>query len=120
MRRLVALLSICTLPAADVTIRRDTYGIPHILAATEEGASFGLGYAQAEDHAEVIARHYASARGEWNKALGGSKENDFRILGYRNPIESQRLYRPFQRPTGGSLTHSQRASINTYPSTKRS
>ncbi len=93
MYRLLALLFIATLHAADVTIRRDTYGIPHILASTEEGASFGLGYAQAEDHAEVIARHYVAARGEPNRAFGGSKDADFRILGYRNPAESLRLYR---------------------------
>ncbi|HJR59239.1 MAG TPA: penicillin acylase family protein [Vicinamibacterales bacterium] len=57
------------LPSADilaqqVTIRRDTYGIPHILADTEEAAAFGFGYAQAEDHAAEIGRRYLSARGE--------------------------------------------------------
>ncbi len=35
--------------AAQVTIRRDTYGVPHILAKTEEAAAFGFGYAQADD-----------------------------------------------------------------------
>ena len=93
MHWLLALLSIPAMQAADVSIRRDTYGIPHILSATEEDASFGLGYAQAEDHAEAIARRYVAARGESNKAFGGSKEDDFRILGYRNPSEAQRLYR---------------------------
>ena len=50
--------------AQQVTIRRDTYGIPHILAETEEAAAFGFGYAQAEDHAAEIGRRYLSARGE--------------------------------------------------------
>ena len=57
------------LPSADalsrqVTIRRDTYGIPHILAETEEAAAFAFGYAQAEDHAAEIGRRYLAARGE--------------------------------------------------------
>jgi acyl-homoserine-lactone acylase len=49
--------------AQQVTIRRDTYGIPHILAESEEAAAFGFGYAQAEDHAAEIGRRYLSARG---------------------------------------------------------
>jgi acyl-homoserine-lactone acylase len=57
------------LPSADLlsgqsVIRRDTYGIPHILADTEEAAAFAFGYAQAEDHAAEIGRRYLSARGE--------------------------------------------------------
>jgi acyl-homoserine-lactone acylase len=46
------------------TIRRDTYGVPHILAETEEAAAFAFGYAQAEDHAAEIGRRYLSARGQ--------------------------------------------------------
>ncbi|MCA9439504.1 MAG: penicillin acylase family protein, partial [Candidatus Omnitrophica bacterium] len=33
----------------EVRIVRDHYGIPHIFADTDEGAAYGLGYAQAED-----------------------------------------------------------------------
>ncbi len=93
MRLLLLVLGLLPAGAAEVNIRRDTYGIPHILASTEEGAAFGLGYAQAEDHAEGIARRYVGARGEANKSYGGSKEADFRVLGYRNAEESQRLYK---------------------------
>ena len=35
--------------AAQVTITRDDWGIPHIKAATDADAVFGLLYAQAED-----------------------------------------------------------------------
>jgi acyl-homoserine lactone acylase PvdQ len=41
-----------------VIIRRDTFGVPHILAETEAAAGFGLGYAQAEDHAAEMARRF--------------------------------------------------------------
>jgi acyl-homoserine-lactone acylase len=50
--------------ASQVTIRRDTYGVPHILAQTEEAAAFGQGYAAAEDHCLTMARLYLKARGE--------------------------------------------------------
>lgn len=63
------------LPSADLlaqqaTIRRDTYGIPHILAETEEAAAFAFGYAQAEDHAAEIGRRYISARGDEARYFG--------------------------------------------------
>ena len=38
--------------AAQVTIYRDEYGVPHIVGETEEATFFGYGYAQAEDHLE--------------------------------------------------------------------
>ncbi|MFN0122111.1 MAG: penicillin acylase family protein, partial [Blastocatellia bacterium] len=63
--------------AARVTIRRDTYGVPHILAKTEEDAAFGLGHAQAEDHAVEIARRLVGARGEEAKYFGQNAEGDF-------------------------------------------
>lgn len=47
-----------------VTIRRDTFGVSHILASTEEAASFGQGYATAEDNVLVMARLFLQARGE--------------------------------------------------------
>jgi acyl-homoserine-lactone acylase len=33
-----------------VTIRRDTWGVPHVYAKTDAGAAYGLMYAQAEDN----------------------------------------------------------------------
>jgi acyl-homoserine-lactone acylase len=75
------------LPAASplaprVTIRRDTYGIPHILAETEEAAAFGFGYAQAEDHCVTIAQSLVSARGEQARYFGTGMENDFLLKLY--------------------------------------
>lgn len=70
--------------ASQVTIRRDTYGIPHILAKTEEAAGFGLGYAQAEDHCLPIARRLIAARGEAAKYLGQGLEGDFLMKRFDN------------------------------------
>ena len=65
--------------AADrVEIRRDTFGIPHILAEDEEAAGFGFGYAMAEDHASEIGRRYLQARGDAARHFGaGDIETDF-------------------------------------------
>lgn len=59
-------------------IRRDTYGIPHILADDEEAAGFAFGYAMAEDHAAEIGRRYLQARGEAARHFGPAHaETDF-------------------------------------------
>ena len=77
--------------AAEVTIRRDTFGIPHILADSEEAAAFGFGYAQAEDHAVEIVRRMIAARGETAKYFGESGvENDFNMAQFDNIGEASR------------------------------
>jgi|HubBroStandDraft_1064217.scaffolds.fasta_scaffold01390_6 acyl-homoserine-lactone acylase len=44
-------------------IRRDTYGVPHIWAPTEEEAAFAQGYAAAEDYFPLLARLFLRAKG---------------------------------------------------------
>lgn len=66
--------------AAQATIRRDTWGVPHILAKTEEAAYFAQGYACAEDHCLVMARLYLKARAEEAAHFGPAfAENDFLV-----------------------------------------
>ena len=36
--------------ARDVTIYRDTYGVPHVFGRTDASTVFGFAYAQAEDN----------------------------------------------------------------------
>ena len=49
-------------PSGDVVIERDKLDIPHIYGATNEAASFGAGYAQAEDRLFLmdVLRHYGA------------------------------------------------------------
>jgi acyl-homoserine-lactone acylase len=61
-------------------IRRDTYGVPHILASTEEAAAFAQGYATAEDHFRDLARLFLRARGEQAAVFGPQyREQDILI-----------------------------------------
>ena len=76
-----------------VTIRRDTFGVPHILAETDEAAAFGLGYAQAEDHAEAIGRAYLRGRGDAARHFGADElDNDLAVRRLDNLGESARLF----------------------------
>lgn len=61
-------------PIADrAEIRRDMFGVPHILAEDEEAAAFAFGYAMAEDHAAEVGRRYLQARGEAARHFGPSE-----------------------------------------------
>ena len=53
--------------AEDVTVYRDTWGVPHIYADSEPGAAYALGWCMAEDRLEDI---HLNAR----TAIGGMAE----------------------------------------------
>ena len=54
----------------EATIYRDEYGIPHVFAQTLEGASFAIGYAQAEDRLEELLKNYRRANGTMSEVFG--------------------------------------------------
>lgn len=67
--------------AGEVEIRRTEHGVPHIDAATMEGAGFGLAYVQLEDHGPGIIRGMDAARGRLALIEGRSRvDSDARAL----------------------------------------
>jgi len=99
--------------AKKVVIRRDTYGVPHILAETEEAAAFAMGFAQAEDHAVEIARRFVSARGELARRLGSGADSDFEMRRYGNH-EVARSSFPNATPLMQSMMNAYAAGFNLY------
>jgi len=71
--------------AGKVRIVRDTYGLPHIFAANEPDAMYGLGYATAEDRLNQIFTTMYIAEGPLAE-LTGDKED----------LESDILFRSFR------------------------
>ncbi len=63
--------------AAQVTIHRDPWGVPHIFADAEEDGFYGLGYAQAEDQLEVVLRMFLAGRGQMAAAFGDGTTSGF-------------------------------------------
>jgi acyl-homoserine-lactone acylase len=64
----------------DVHIRRDTWGVPHILARTDVDAAYGLGFAQAEDDMVTLQQAVFTARGKLAELQGPSGvENDYLV-----------------------------------------
>src|SRR5690349_2195815 len=56
--------------ARDVTITRDTWGIPHIKGKTDADAVFGLVYAQAEDDFNRVETNFINSMGRLAEAEG--------------------------------------------------
>ena len=100
--------------AAQVTIRRDSLGVPHILAASEEAAAFGFGYAQAEDHALAIVRRMIAARGEGAKHFGEEAvEGDLDMAQFDN-IGAARRGLATISPLFRRIVSSYAAGVNRY------
>ena len=99
--------------ASQAEIRRDTYGVPHILAENEEAAAFAVGYAQAEDHVLEIVRRYFAARGEEARYFGGDVENDFKMKRYDN-YETARQHFDDLTPTFQKVMNGFAAGLNYY------
>lgn len=61
--------------ADQVTIRRTEYGIPHILAESEEAAAFGFAWAQCEDHFPLMYKAMVRGRSEVSLRYGATESN---------------------------------------------
>lgn len=59
--------------AGQVTIMRDTWGVPHVYGKTDADAVFGLMYAQAEDDFKRVELNYINAMGRLAEVEGESR-----------------------------------------------
>lgn len=64
----------------NVTIRRDSFGVPHIFGETDADAAYGLAYAHAEDDFQTIEQVMIAARGKLGAAYGiDAAPNDYMV-----------------------------------------
>jgi acyl-homoserine-lactone acylase len=79
--------------AGQVTITRDTWGIPHIYGKTDANAVFGMIYAQAEDDFHRIELNYLNAMGRLAESEGESElYRDLRMKLYIDPTDIKQKY----------------------------
>jgi len=79
--------------AGEVTITRDTWGIPHVYGKTDANAVFGMIYAQAEDDFNRIELNYLNAMGRLAESEGESQlYRDLRMKLYIDPVDMQQKY----------------------------
>jgi acyl-homoserine-lactone acylase len=79
--------------AGKVRIIRDTYGIPHIFAANEPDAMYGLGYATAEDRLKQVFTTMYTAEGRVTELAGGQNnlQNDILFRSFRFKQRAEEL-----------------------------
>jgi len=90
--------------SAPVAIARDARGIPHVEAATEPDAFFGLGFAQVQDRVAQMLWLRASARGRAAELVGEAAlpaDREARTIGIARLAEAQA--RRLDAPTRQSL-----------------
>jgi acyl-homoserine-lactone acylase len=79
--------------ARNVTIKRDTLGVPHIFGKTDADTAFGLAYAHAEDDYPIIQGSLAAARGQLAllllKKIGIANDFMVRLLNINEKVETQ-------------------------------
>ncbi|HEX6647882.1 MAG TPA: penicillin acylase family protein [Pyrinomonadaceae bacterium] len=99
MRLIVLALSVCAITsvaqaqdklARDVTIYRDTYGVPHVFGRTDASTVFGFAYAQAEDNFWRIEENYINALGRASEVYGEKSLDEDRL---NHALEIPRLAR---------------------------
>ncbi|MFN2260398.1 MAG: penicillin acylase family protein, partial [Parasphingopyxis sp.] len=92
-----AFLAARSAPAAaehdyDSVIRRDVWGVPHVLGRTDADAAFALGYAHAEDDFPTIEEVMASSRGRLGEITGrdgAAIDYVHHLLGVRGDVEER-------------------------------
>jgi acyl-homoserine lactone acylase PvdQ len=79
--------------AANVSIIRDDWGIPHVYGKTDADAVFGVMYAQAEDDFNRVETNYLNAMGRLSEAEGESAVyRDLRMKLFIDPADLEAKY----------------------------
>src|SRR5882672_2258901 len=74
--------------ARNITIIRDTWGIPHVYGKTDADAVFGVMYAQAEDDFNRVETNYLNAMGRLAEAEGEAEiYRDLRMKLFIDPVD---------------------------------
>jgi acyl-homoserine lactone acylase PvdQ len=79
--------------AQNVTVIRDSWGIPHVYGKTDADAVFGVMYAQAEDDFNRVETNYLNSMGRLAEAEGQSAiYRDLRMKLFIDPVEMKAQY----------------------------
>lgn len=75
----------------EITIHRDSRGVPHVIAGSDDDLAFGLGYAHAQDRLWQMEVNRRIGQGELAEILGETAlgfDKYFRTLGFKKKAQS--------------------------------
>ena len=105
--------------AADVTIIRDDFGVPHIYGKTDADAVFGLLYAQCEDDFNRVERNYIWAIGRLAEVEGEAElYSDLRARLFMSKEEAISLFNqspPWLKKLCGAFADGINYYLHTHP-----
>ena len=105
-------------PRGDLTIQRDSLGVPHVYGDSRAGAMFGLGYAAAEDRLFLMDALRNAGRGQLSSFAGGSpgnREMDHEVWADTPYTEADLQRQCDYRPAGFEAeTNQLRDDVNQY------
>ena len=104
-------------PAAhhDVRIRRDDWGVPHILAKTDVDAAYGLGFAQAEDDMATLQLSVFTGRGRLAELQGPSGVDSDYLVALQDVWGTiDRRYERDLDPQARRILEAYAAGVNAY------
>ena len=99
----------------DVRIRRDRFGVPHVLGKTDADAAYGLGYAQSEDDFATLQDTLMSARGLSASVKGpAALPSDllFRLMRVKEIVDAE--YDTKLSPQVRAILEAYAAGVNAY------
>jgi acyl-homoserine-lactone acylase len=99
----------------DALVRRDVWGVPHILAGTEADGAYALAYANAEDDFATIQQALMVTRGragEVGGAKGAAADYAFALLDVRSNVE--RRYLSDVSPSARAIAEAYAQGLNRY------
>lgn len=89
---LAGLQSTAQINPANITIARDSFGVPHVFAPTDPEVAYGIAWAHAEDDFETLQLVVLSGKGKLGTGLGKKgAEGDYviKLLRIRQTVEEQ-------------------------------
>lgn len=99
----------------DVTIYRDSWGVPHIFGKTDADAAFGLAYAHAEDDLKNIQEAFLATRGDLARDRGSEAAPlDFMVRLFRMQEIVAERYRSDLSSEARAVCEAYADGINTY------
>lgn len=108
--------------ASQVTIIRDTWGVPHVYGKTDADAVFGVIYTQCEDDFARVEWNYLDAMGRTSEWLGErAVYADLRARLYGDTIRAKKLYsqsKPAMKKLMDAFADGANYYLATHPETK--